>query len=641
MSLTADNLPPVLAGPIVRRAINNELVFWLVTSKPFNVNISVNQEDGTSIFSGLPNQHNINHPSSTQYQLCTIPVGEFAFIQLISLTLENDLSQDQWVYYDINVFDKEQNFLCSNINNICYSGNKSPRFWYTKSTTKVLHGSCRKPHFDSPDGLVAVEHEIALHQTEVTPSTLPPSLLMMSGDQVYIDDVAGPMLTAIHQIIKRLKLHSGNWKNSDITNSQELFSSPNCYYQRDQILPIIQGDTEDLMAFFSGKKKPVFTSVSAHNHLISFAEVIAMYLLVWSPELWSFTSFSNENISAKYKERYLEEQKVITDFVSNLPAVRRALAHIPTYMIFDDHDVTDDWNLSRSWEEDAYGHPFSKRIIGNALLGYWLCQGWGNNPQEFDEVYQQARISFTRQGMIDVDSLIDQLLRFDKWHYSLNTSPKLVVLDTRTHRWRSENNAKQPSGLMDWEALIDLQQDLFDEQAVILISPAPIFGVKIIEIMQKVFTFFGQALTVDAENWMAHKGTANVILNIFQHSKTPPHFIILSGDVHYSFVYDILLRNSQNTPNITQITCSGIKNQFPKKLLGCFAFINDCLFSPSSPLNLFTKRRDMEITARKANGNKLLNQSGIGLLEISPDYQIKASVLSEDKHFIFTTEPND
>jgi hypothetical protein len=35
-------------------------------------------------------------------------------------------------------------------------------------------------------------------------------------------------------------------------------------------------------------------------------------------------------------------------------------------LIFDDHDITDDWNLSREWEEVAHGHPFSKRVIGNA-----------------------------------------------------------------------------------------------------------------------------------------------------------------------------------------------------------------------------------------------------------------------------------
>jgi len=69
---------------------------------------------------------------------------------------------------------------------------------------------------------------------------------------------------------------------------------------------------------------------------------------------------------------------------------------------------------------------------------------------------------------------------------------------------------------------------------------------------------------------MAHSGTANVILNIFRNPRTPPHFIILSGDVHYSFVYDVTHRFIKNKARITQITCSGIKNTFPDKLLRNF-----------------------------------------------------------------------
>jgi hypothetical protein len=36
------------------------------------------------------------------------------------------------------------------------------------------------------------------------------------------------------------------------------------------------------------------------------------------------------------------------------------------------------------------------------------------------------------------------------------------VLDTRTRRWRSESNLGKPSGLLDWEALCELQQALLD-----------------------------------------------------------------------------------------------------------------------------------------------------------------------------------
>jgi hypothetical protein len=118
---------------------------------------------------------------------------------------------------------------------------------------------------------------------------------------------------------------------------------------------------------------------------------------------------------------------------------------------------------------------------------------------------------------------------------------------------------------------------------------------------------------------MAHKGTASVMLNIFRNRKTPPNFVILSGDVHYSFVYDITLRFRHHSPNITQITSSGIKNEFPDKLLKWFDRLNRILYSKYSPLNWFTQRRNMLVRHRKPNDHKLTtlsNGSGIGLLKM-------------------------
>jgi hypothetical protein len=347
--------------------------------------------------------------------------------------------------------------------------------------------------------------------------------------------------------------------------------------------------------------------------------MMAMYILTWSPEMWQRVFISDETIPEPFKQKFAEEQSIIEHFVVGLHKVRRALAHVRVYMIFDDHDVTDDWNLTRGWEDAVYGNLFAKRIVGNALVGYWLCQGWGNDPTKLQPLYESCSGFFTEKGIQQHDVLVQHMLDWDHWHYCLETLPKLVVLDTRTQRWRSESSLSKPSGLMDWEALSDLQQELIGQEAVIMVSAAPIFGVKLIETIQRIFTFFGQALTVDAENWMAHKGTASVMLNIFRNRKTPPNFVILSGDVHYSFVYDITLRFRHNSPNITQITSSGIKNEFPDKLLKWFDKLNRILYSKYSPLNWFTQRRNMLVRHRRPNDHKLStlsNGSGIGLLKM-------------------------
>jgi hypothetical protein len=59
--------------------------------------------------------------------------------------------------------------------------------------------------------------------------------------------------------------------------------------------------------------------------------------------------------------------------------------------------------------------------------------------------------------------LVQNLFDWEHCHYCLETLPKLVVLDTRTQRWRSESSISKPSGLIDWEALCELQQELIGQ----------------------------------------------------------------------------------------------------------------------------------------------------------------------------------
>jgi len=589
----------------------HEITFWLVTSADYDLHFHLYQQDNDQPFlSRLLDDS----------ELQKIQIGTNAFINLINIKVDKPLAEEALFTYDFNFISLDKNqTLTELIPELTYDDNIRPTFAIKNKINKLLHGSCRKPHFDSGDGLQQVDKALAKTHSSVVDR---PSILIMTGDQIYADDVAGPMLAAIHQVIELLGLHDESWQGAVVNNSDELFSSEFCYYQREKLLPKNTANKAVYEKFFAASKKPIFTSVNANNHLVSLAEMFAMYLLVWSPSLWEKVNLDYHNVPEEFDSKYQEELCIIEAFVSGLSDVRRALAHISTYMIFDDHDITDDWNLTRGWEEAAYGHPFSKQIIGNSLIAYWLCQGWGNAPEKFKALNHKSSEHFGKQGVDQQMALIDELLAWDQWHFSLATTPKIVVLDTRTQRWRSESRANKPSGLMDWEALSDLQQELINQPSIIMISPAPVYGVKLIETIQRIFTFFGKPLMVDAENWMAHSGTANVMLNIFRHVKTPPNFIILSGDVHYSFVYEVTHRFRRNSSTIYQITCSGIKNQFPSGLLKWLDGLNRTLYASYSPLNWFTKRRRMKIRERKPSGSKhssLYNGSGIGQLTLNAE----------------------
>ena len=573
----------------------------------------------------------------------TIRVGKYAFIHLLSFTSSEPFEDTARIGYSLSFSDDAQQASWENEQRgLLYDGQPSLCFHYTETPETILHGSCRKPHFHSDDALAQVD---VLHKNAFKKENDFPDLLLMTGDQIYADDVAGPMLKAIHSVIDRLGLYHEALEGAVVTNTNELATHEHGYYEREQLLPQIATNTVLSSIFFGAKKKPVFTSVNAQNHLIGSAEIIAMYLLVWSDTLWADINIDKDGIPPKYHAIFDKEHEALNGFVKQLPQVRRALAHIPTYMIFDDHDVTDDWNLTRGWEQEVYGNPLSKRMIGNALIGYLLCQGWGNAPKKVAPLIAKVQESMGESGLNSHDEIIDDLLDFDQWHYRLDTTPPIEVLDTRTQRWRSESNMNKPSGLMDWEALCDFQHSIIGKESVIVVSAAPIYGVKVIEAIQKVFTFFGKALTVDAENWMAHKGTANVILNIFRHYKTPPDFIILSGDVHYSFVYDVRLRFRRNSPHITQFTCSGLKNAFPDGLIKWLDRLNRVLYRSKSPLNLFTRRRNMSVKAREPSlgYGELFNGCAIGVLKISQkntDVQCKA-LLSNGNEVEFPASKDD
>ncbi len=591
------SLPPVLVGPLLRRLEPTRLVMWLVGSRALSLTLRL--QGMTDI--------------SLDATMCTvIPVGTQAFIHLIDVPLAAALPWDTLIEYNLLIDDAG---IADWAPHLLYGEAQSPNFVLRSKIDQLLHGSCRKPHHPAADGLLCVDRLLATKHE----ATERPALLMMSGDQVYADDVAGPMLRAIHALIQRLGLFDEHLEGAVVSDSAKLYEHPASYYHRADLLPALESNETLRERFFGGARKPIFTSSSADNHLVTFAEVIAMYLLVWSPTAWTLISPQSPALTPERSERYALEQTRIDHFKSELGGVGRAMAHLPCLMIFDDHDITDDWNLSAQWEETAYGHPFSKRIIGNALLAYLLCQGWGNNPDAFGGVLEKTRLLSATERYLDStiqDDLIDELLSFQNWHYVLPTTPALVVLDTRTRRWRSEMNLKQPSGLLDWEALSELQQELLDHPSAIIVSPAPIFGVKLIETVQRVFSWCGYPLLVDAENWMAHRGAAQVILNIFRHSRTPGNYVVLSGDVHYSFVYEVLIRHRKAGPRIWQITSSGIKNEFPRALLEWFDRLNRWLYSPRSPLNWLTKRRRMRIVPHIPEhaeaGERLWNSAGIG-----------------------------
>ena len=202
----SSSLPLVLAGPLLRRLEATRVVFWLVTSRPLTPELHLHGPEPLVLT--LDERH------------CQIvPVGRHAFVHLIDVQLDTPLPCDTRIDYDLLL---EGRGMAQWAPHLLYEGARLANFVVRGRLDQLLHGSCRKPHFPSADGLLCADRLLAApHEPAERPA-----LLMMSGDQVYADDVAGPMLRAIHGLIQRLGLFEECLEGAVIRDSTELYNHP-------------------------------------------------------------------------------------------------------------------------------------------------------------------------------------------------------------------------------------------------------------------------------------------------------------------------------------------------------------------------------------------------------------------------------
>ena len=592
------SIPFLITGPQVRRAEPHQVCISILTSSDAALSIE------------LPDISVDYSSSETQFRL-----GEHLYLRHLLISSQAGLPLDTLIAYRL-VSDVEIDH-----NLYSYGSAQLPAFLIPNILTRVLHGSCRNPHHHSEDALAMADIDQQVQRDNQSQGA---QLLILSGDQIYADDVAGPMLLYIQQLIEVLGIYREQQLDISLppTIEQQL-------YNRDRFLPYTpwqQRDKTDL-GYWLRRDLEHFTSLKSENHLVFFEEFIALYLLTYSANAWQMldlTVTAPSCLSNKQLATFDSQQRTLTEFANGLGQCERLMANICTIMMFDDHDVTDDWNLTAAWEQAVYDDPVSNRIICNGLISYWLFQGFGNDSgTQTGELSAQFLASLSNdEGSIcwDFNQFDQQIKQFDLWSYQLNCQPKVVVIDTRTQRWRNEQNFNEPSGLMDWQQLSALEDSLEGEDEVILVSPAPVFGVKSIEAIQAIFNVCGQPLLVDVENWMAHEGAARKLMHIFRRVDTPCETLILSGDVHYSFCFSVQARFSNRDNRIWQLTASGIKNEFPKSLLGCLDKLDSFFYGRYSPLNFFTKRWQMKVEKHATladHPRHLVSQSGISIIELA------------------------
>lgn len=548
-------LEKLLAGPILRRADRARVSIWLATAEPASVGADVFAFE-TAAAKGSTDS-GLNKVGSGGAE--TAQLGPRLFIHLVNVIPDTgSFPADELLAYDVAV--KAEGGapkklldlgLVGGANSVAYGELPLPTFFIRSETPTlhVLHGSCRLLHGKGEDSLIAADEIIARYAREPLER---PSSLFLTGDQIYADEVAGPLMAHVTRLGTELL---GEGDPTSVPGVPNLSEIP--IYGRQEI----------------ASEKAKFTSDKAANHLMSFGEFAAMNLVAWNEANWpkewpaATEAVTGEHggrfVTLRTRRKYDDEIEDLERARAALPRVRRVLANVPTYMICDDHDITDDWNLTAKWREQVKNSATGRRIVSNAIATFWAFQAWGNDPDAFDDSFKSTVTGFmTGDKSVEGASFDAAMWSFDRWSYCAPTEPPTIVIDTRSQRTfdSPEGAARLVGGGMERIAELCRQCGYRPGGPLILVSAVPAFGLELQERRQKFLVDKMGPYEIDFEAW--HSNLAGMIefMHLLIERLGVRKCVVLSGDVHYGLNSRATFSIADNTLNICQLVSSSQKH---------------------------------------------------------------------------------
>ena len=639
------SLPLILAGPILRRVDKDGVSVFLALSQSATVALSVWAGQRTSSGPGTVDQGPGAVATGTAQ---TIRIGARLHLVVVTAKPAGALAPVGVYSYDVVVNGTTGLLAAGLLTNetgaarldgvdpqaaplhlaLGYDEGKLPCFVAPPavlSTLRVAHTSCRRANYPGPDALAWLDDWLSRSKGSRTDDW--PQQLFLTGDQIYADDVGAPLLPMLTRLGQELL---------GVDETFAMTSGFSCKVNGTTLPPLRRGTVVRVQAKMS-------TQDSA-NHLLGFGEFAAMYLAAWSSRVWRplgsdaemFMPFGNVDGSSRtYVTRWEDcfpdppdawtkdkdavdpdknTVQAATDFRDAVPKVARVLASIPTYMIWDDHEVTDDWNLSGEWAARVYSTPTGRTIIRNACIAYGLFQGWGNDPAVFADVSSNnARFLSIATHLYGSDlQLPDEVARMEeligfpeaeasrhaRWHYTVDTPcHRTIVLDTRTLRTLGGPLSVAPPSLLGDSLDTQIPDGPLSNGLSLLavVSAAPVLNPDLFErVIQPLAAAGVDIWTAGGDLFGDTTSPCAALRTSLKHQRGPEQFdmeawggdqaaqerllrklagygraIILSGDVHFSATLELDYwrfhadTNKTDTSRILQFISSGERNGWP------------------------------------------------------------------------------
>jgi len=270
------------------------------------------------------------------------------------------------------------------------------------------------------------------------------------------------------------------------------------------------------------------------------------------------------------------------------PAIRWLLSTVSTMMIFDDHDVHDDWNISEAWVQKARAHHWWNEHIKGALSSYWVYQHLGNlspDAHQDDELLAKVKAADDAEQLLeDFAYRADRSTDGSRWSYCRDLgSTRLIVIDSRAGRVLEEDHRSMlDSAEWDWvyeHATGDFDHLLIGTSLPWLLGP----GMHYAEAWSEAVAggAWGPSAAdaaekmrqaADMEHWPAFQESFARLVELFRELGTgergdpPASIVTLSGDVHHAYLAEVgYPRGTKMRSNVWQAVCSPYRNPLEKK----------------------------------------------------------------------------
>jgi hypothetical protein len=265
------------------------------------------------------------------------------------------------------------------------------------------------------------------------------------------------------------------------------------------------------------------------------------------------------------------------------PVIRWLLSTVSSAMIFDDHDVHDDWNTSEAWLDEMRATDWWDEHIVAALMSYWIYQHAGNlSPDEQDEDGLLAKA----QDADDAGPLLREFAQradsertASRWSYHRDLGrTRLLMIDSRAGRVLDEGDRSMLDD-PEWDWVEEHAQGGFDHLLIAtslpwLLSPAmhhleawneKVCGGAWGSLAAKQGEKVRQGL--DLEHWGAFGESFHRLADIQrsvgagERGEPPATIITLSGDVHHAYLSQVAYpRGAGVRSAVYQAVCSPLRN---------------------------------------------------------------------------------